>query len=71
MKYHIQGRKKEQLSTKDKAGLVRIDQGVELGGDGKDHMEIRRINDLSLAGVNSQLFQQGLAVGTVTVAAGI
>lgn len=34
-------------------------------------MEIRGIDGLGLACVNPQLFKEGLAIGTVTVAAGI
>ena len=52
-------------------GLVGVDQSVQLYRDGEDHMEIRGIDDLGLAGINPQLLQKGLAVGAAAVAAGI
>lgn len=39
--------------------------------DGKDHMEIRRVNDLGPAPVHPDFLFERLAVGTIAVAAGV
>ena len=38
---------------------------------GKDHMEIRSIDNFSAAAVHPELFIDSLAVGTITIPAGI
>ena len=52
-------------------GLVGIDQRVELGRYGKDHMEIGSVDDFRFPSVNPEFLEERLAVGTVAVAAGI
>ena len=52
-------------------GLVRIDQRVELGRYGKDHMEIGGVDDFRFSFVDPDFLVERLAVGTVAVAAGI
>ena len=52
-------------------GLVGIDQRVELGRYGKDHMEIGGVDDFRFPSVNPEFLEERLAVGTVAVAAGI
>lgn len=51
--------------------LIAVDQGVQFLRNGKDHMEVRCVDDLRLSGIDPLLFQESLAVGTVAVAAGI
>ncbi len=51
--------------------LVGEDEGVQLMGEGKDHMEVRRVNDLGPTPVHPELLLDGLAVGAAAVAAGI
>lgn len=51
--------------------LVTVNEGVKLMGKGKDHMEIRRVNDLGPALVHPDFFLNSLTVGAVTVAAGV
>ncbi len=51
--------------------LVGKDEGVQLMGEGKDHMEVRRVNDLGPAPVHPELLLDGLAVGAAAVVAGI
>lgn len=52
-------------------GLVGIDQRVELGRYGKDHMEIGGVDDFRFPSVNPEFLEERLAVGAVAVAAGI
>lgn len=51
--------------------LIGVNQRIKLCGDGKDHMEVRGVNDLGFSCVNPDLLENGLAVGAVTVPAGI
>ena len=51
--------------------LIGVDQRIQFGGDSEDDMEVWRVNHLRPAAVNPDLFQYCLAVGTITVAAGI
>ena len=52
-------------------GLVGIDQGVQLGRYGKDHMEIGRVNNFGFPFVDPEFLKKCLAVRAVAVAAGI
>lgn len=51
--------------------LVAVNEGVEFMGQGKDDMEVRGVNDLRPAFIHPEFLLDGLAVGAVTVAAGI
>lgn len=51
--------------------LIGINERVQFCRHGKDQMEIRSVDDLRLAGINPEFFKDGLAAGTVAVAAGI
>ena len=51
--------------------LVAVKERVEFMGQGKDDMEVRGVDDLSPALIHPEFFLDGLAVGAVTVTAGI
>ena len=51
--------------------LVAVNEWIQLMGEGKNHMEVRGINDFGPAFIHPDFFQDSLAFGTVTVAAGI
>ena len=51
--------------------LVAVNERIELMGQGKDHMEVRRVNDFCPAFVHPDLFENSLTVRTVTVTAGV
>ena len=51
--------------------LVAVKERVEFMGQGKDDMEVRGVDDLSPALIHPEFFLDGLAVGAVTVAAGV
>lgn len=51
--------------------LIAVDQGIQLMGKRKYHMEIRRVNHLCSPLIHPDLFEYCLTVRTVTVAAGI
>ena len=51
--------------------LICINEWVQLCGYRKNQMEIGRVNDLGLACVNPEFFENGLTAGTAAAAAGI
>ena len=51
--------------------LVGIDKRVQFMGEGKDHMEVRCVNDLGSAPVHPDLLLDGLTAGAAAAAAGI
>lgn len=51
--------------------LVTVDEGIKFVREGKHHMEIRCVNDLSPAFIHPDFFQDTLAFGAVPVTAGI
>lgn len=51
--------------------LVAVKQGIQIMRKGKNHMEVRGVNDFSPAFIHPDLFLHGLAVGAVAVTAGI
>ncbi len=51
--------------------LVAVKQGIQIMRKGKNHMEVRGVNDFSPAFIHPGLFLHGLAVGAVAVTAGI
>ena len=51
--------------------LVAVNERIQLMWQGKNHMEVRGIDHFRPARIHPDFFQDGLAFGTVTVAAGI
>ena len=51
--------------------LIGVGQRIGLSGDGKDHMEIRGINDLSLSCIDPDLLENSLTIGTAAVPTGV
>lgn len=51
--------------------LVAVNEGIEFMGQGKDHMEVRCVNDFCPAFIHPNLLGNSLTVRTVTVTAGV
>jgi len=51
--------------------LVAVNEGIQLMGQGKDHMKIGGINDFRPAFIHPDFLPYSLTVGTAAVAAGI
>lgn len=51
--------------------LVAVNERIELMGQGKDHMEVRCVNDFCPAFIHPDLLENSLTVRAVTVTAGV
>jgi len=72
----VRGQLQERFGTASmeeavKKVLVAVNERVQFMGKGEDHMEIGGVNHLGPAPVHPDFLKNSLAVGAVTVAAGI